>query len=120
MNAVSFNDAGDWIVIGDKNFSASSQELVNFLDEHQKDGMVLTTACISDEMCVAVYTSSQYGYSLFYSYYLTNDPISMKMWRRMFKAMKKANKKDITVFRIKVAGDAWFMADEEGWYHYEM
>ncbi len=117
--STSFNDAGDWIVVGEKFFSASSQELIDFLNKHQEDGTVLTTACVSDKMCVAVYTT-EYGHSWFYNYYLTDGPISMKMWRRMFRTEKKANKKNITIYRIKVAGNAWFMADQNGWYQYEM
>lgn len=90
ITTVTFNDIGDWIVITDKQISASSDMLMAWVSEGcEKFGQVWT-ACITDDAAVVVY---EYGFR-FYG----NVPEDLKETLR-------ACKND--VYTIKISGDAW-------------
>ncbi|OJV23348.1 MAG: hypothetical protein BGO30_08620 [Bacteroidetes bacterium 41-46] len=103
INSVTFNDAGDWIVITDEFYSSSSSEITQWLKEGESAHGELWAACITDDAMVAVYAK---GYK-FYG----NVPDSLRT------ALKNTS---LDVYRLKIAGTAWFFADKNGGYNYNM
>jgi len=101
--SVTFNDAGDWIVITGKYYSSSDSRITAWLKEGENNHGELWAACITDDAIVAVYAN---GYS-----FLGEVPYSLKEALRNTK---------LDVFRLKIAGDAWFFADKNGRYEYNM
>ena len=63
----------------------------------------LWAACVTDDALIAVYED---GYQ-----YLGNIPYTLE------KALRETS---IDVFRLKIAGTAWFFADTEGRFRYDM
>lgn len=99
ITSVTFNDAGDWIVITTNYFSSSDDRINQWLkDGNEKHGQ-LWAACITDDALVAVFAN---GYS-----FAGEVPYSLK------EALRKTR---LNVFRLKIAGDAWFFANKEGNY----
>ena len=103
INTVTFNDDGDWIVITDTKYSASNTTYLDWLKEGERVHGELWTAHISDDAIVAVYEN---GYK-----YGGNVPASLR---------EKAHSVTFDVYRLKFAGTAWFMADKNGNYSYNM
>ena len=101
--SVTFNDAGDWIVITEKYYSSSDSRISDWLKEGENRHGELWAACVTDDAIVAVYA---YGYSFF-----GEVPYSLK------EALRKTN---LDVFRLKIAGNAWFFADKNGRYNYNI
>ena len=101
--SVTFNDHGDWIIITTDYYSASSTWITNWLKDGANEYGQLWAACVTNDAMVAVYAR---GYS-FYG----NVPEKLK------NALRNSN---LDVFRIKLAGSAWFFADRNGSYHYDM
>lgn len=103
ITTVTFNDDGDWIVITTEHISASHDNFYDWI----KDGMYsygnLWTACMTDDGLVAVF---EHGYS-----FLGNVPEDLKT------ALKQTS---LNVYRLKIAGTAWFFADLNGSYKYNM
>ncbi len=101
--SVTFNDNGEWIIIGKDHFSASNDEIREWLKRgNEKHGM-LWAACLTDDAAVAVYAN---GYT-----FMGNVPESLK------DALRETTK---DVYRLKIAGTAWFFADTDGNYEYNM
>lgn len=101
--SVTMNDAGDWIVISKEHYSASDTRISEWLkDGNEKHGM-LWSVCLTDDALVAVFA---HGYK-----FAGNVPQSLR------DAIKKSN---LDVFRLKIAGSAWFFADMDGNYKYNM
>ena len=101
--SVTFNDDGDWIVITSDHISASESSITDWLKEGEDSFGELWAACITGDAMVAVYESG-------YKYY-GNVPSDLK------DALKESS---IDVFRIKIAGTAWFFADKDGECDYNM
>jgi len=103
VTSVTFNDAGDWIIISQKYFAASDSRITEWLkDGNEKYGQ-LWAACVTNDALVVVYAK---GYK-----YLGNVPESLKT------ALDKTR---LDVYRLKIAGSAWFFADKNGNYDYTM
>lgn len=103
ITSVTFNDSGDWIVITTDHYSSSSVGIQNLLKEGADSYGMLWTACVSEDGLVAVYES---GYK-FYG----NVPSSLRT---------ALSETDMDVYRLKIAGSAWFFADKNGRYRYNM
>ena len=100
--SVTFNDAGDWIVITQRYFSSSDTELQAWLREGLDKGK-LWSACITDDALVAVYAE---GY-----HFVGEIPPTLHQ------ALRDTR---LNVYRLKIAGTAWFFADVDGRYNYHM
>ena len=103
ITSVTFNDDNDWIVITTKYFSSSDSRINSWLKEGCDRHGQLWAACITNDAIVAVFAK---GYSFF-----GNVPQSLK---------NALNKTRLDVFRLKIAGSAWFFADIDGNYEYNM
>lgn len=103
VTSATFNDAGEWIVISTNYFSASDAKLQTWLKEGNEKYGQIWAACVTDDAAVAVFEN---GYQ-----FLGDIPASLQ---------KALDETELDVFRLKVAGDAWFFADQEGGFEYEM
>jgi hypothetical protein len=103
VTSATFNDAGDWIVISHDHYSSSDSRISGWLKEGNEEYGQLWAACVTEDAIVAVYAS---GYK-----FLGNVPESLK------DALRKTK---LDVFRLKIAGTAWFFADKNGNYQYSM
>lgn len=101
--SVSFNDSGDWILIGEDHYSASSTEISNWLKNGANKHGMLWSVCVTNDGIVACYEN---GFQ-----FLGEYPDMLKS--RLIDA-------DFDVYRIKIAGDAFFFADKYGRYDYRM
>ena len=101
--SVTFNDAGNWIVITTNYYSASHTEVLNWLKEGNENYGQLWAACVTDDAVVAVFKE---GYR-----FIGNVPETLK------EALKETT---LNVFRLKIAGTAWFFADQNGRFRYRM
>jgi hypothetical protein len=97
--SATFNDAGDWIVITKNYFTSSDNRINDWLKQGNDKFGMLWAACVTDDAIVAVYSS---GYQ-----FLGNVPESLKT---------ALGKTKLDVFRLKIAGTAWFFADKDGDY----
>ncbi|MBO4307639.1 MAG: hypothetical protein J5848_04930 [Bacteroidales bacterium] len=103
INSISLNDVGDWVIVTDNYYSASSQSIMDFLREGESNHGELWTVCLTDDALAAVYEN---GYRWF-----GEVPEDCK---------DAAREVTFDVYRIKIAGTAWFMADKNGTYRYHM
>lgn len=103
ITSITYNDGGNWIIISTEHYSASDDWILDWLKEGADEFGQLWAACVTDDAMVAVYSN---GYR-FYG----NVPQSLK------DALDKTYK---DIYRIKIAGSAWFIADKNGWYDYRM
>ncbi len=103
ITSVTFNDSGDWIVISTDYICASDYRIQNWLAEGFDIYGSLWAACITDDGIVAVFEG---GYK-----FLGNIPNDLQT------ALKKTN---LNVYRLKIAGSAWFFADVYGNFRYNM
>ncbi len=101
--SVTFNDAGNWVVITKNYYSASDTGIQEWLKDGNEEYGMLWSVCITDDALVAVYA---HGYK-----YYGSVSESLKT------ALKNSN---IDVYRLKIAGSAWFFADMEGHFRYNM
>ena len=101
--SVTFNDAGDWAIVSTEHVSASETWIQDWLKEGMRNYGMLWTVCITDDAMVAVFED---GYK-FYG----NVPETLKT---------ALNKTRIDVFRLKIAGTAWFFSDGKSRYDYYM
>lgn len=103
ITSVTFNDDGDWIVITTEHISASDSRIQDWLADGLNTFGGLWAACITDDCLVAVF---EQGYK-----FLGNVPEDLRS------ALKSTN---LNVYRLKIAGTAWFFADMDGRYRYNM
>lgn len=103
VTSVTFNDDGDWIIISREYYSASSSWIQDWLKAGAEKFGVLWAACITSDAMVACYEN---GYK-FYG----NVPNDLRT------ALQETS---MNVFRIKMAGTAWFFSDNKGRYRYNM
>lgn len=103
ITSVTFNDDGDWIVITTEHISASDSRIQDWLAEGLRTYGGLWAACITDDCLVAVFEE---GYR-----FIGNVPSDLKS------ALREST---LDVYRLKIAGTAWFFADINGRYRYNM
>ena len=103
VNTVTFNDKKDWIVVTDKHFSSSSKELQQLLSAGRQSYGPILTVCLSNDACVLLFEK---GYK-----YTGEVPASL---------LKALDETQLKVHRLKICGNAWFFADKEGKFEYEM
>ena len=103
ITSVTFNDDNDWIVITTQYFSSSDSRINAWLKEGCDRHGQLWAACITDDAMVAVYAE---GYR-----FAGDVPQSLK---------DALDRTRLDVYRLKIAGSAWFFADVEGSYEYNM
>jgi hypothetical protein len=101
--SVTFNDAGDWIIISKDHYASSDSRITAWLKKGTDEFGRLWAACVTDDALVAVYAR---GYK-----FLGDVPYSLK------KALEKTR---LNVYRLKIAGSAWFFADKKSNYEYSM
>ena len=103
VTSVTFNDDGDWIIISQEYYSASSSWIQDWLKSGADRFGALWAACITSDAMVACYEN---GYK-FYG----NVPDDLRS------ALQETS---MDVFRIKMAGTAWFFSDNRTRYRYNM
>lgn len=101
--AVTYCDSGRWILISDKYYVSSAQWIQDWLNEGSEKFGELWTACVTDDAMVAVYDR---GYK-FYG----DVPDDLRQ------ALLES---ELDVYRLKISGSAWFFADKQGNYRYNM
>jgi hypothetical protein len=101
--SVTFNDADDWIIITQNYFTSSDSRINDWLKQGNDKFGMLWAACVTDDAIVAVFAG---GYQ-----FLGNVSESLTT------ALQNTK---LDVFRLKIAGDAWFFADKNGSYQYNM
>lgn len=104
VTSVAFNDVGDWIIISDENISASSTELLDWIQEGINKYGQLWTAHMTDDGMILCFEN---GYRL-----KGNVPDTLR---------EKLRETDLDVYRVKFLSDgAYFIADQDGEYAYYM
>jgi hypothetical protein len=103
ITSVTFNDAGDWIIITTNYFSSSDTRINEWLKEGNEEYGQLWAACVTDDAIVAVFAG---GYK-----FLGEVPYSLK---------EALSETKLDVFRLKIAGNAWFFADKNSNFRYKM
>lgn len=103
VTSVTFNDDGDWIIVGQEYYSASASWIQDWLKAGANQFGALWAVCITSDAMVACYED---GYK-FYG----NVPYDLRA------ALTETS---MNVFRIKIAGTAWFFSDNKGRYRYNM
>ncbi|MBO7482734.1 MAG: hypothetical protein J6U17_02455 [Kiritimatiellae bacterium] len=91
------NDAGNWIVISDKHYSASTTELLNWLRDGELKYGELQYVAITNDARIAVF---EHGY-------LANGNYPKDLWEAL-------DKPGFHPKVIKMAGSSWFFADATG------
>lgn len=103
ITSVSFNDDGDWIAISTEHIAASNQEIQDWMVEGMEDFGGVWATCITPDAVIVVYEE---GFK-----FLGNIPSDLK---------RRLSTVDFNVYRIKLAGSAWFMSDGRSQYAYNM
>lgn len=103
ITSVSFNDAGQWIIISKKYIAASDASIQDWIVEGMDlyDGVLAT--CMTDDAIVVVYEG---GYK-----FLGNVPDDL---------IQKLKTIRFNVYRVKIAGTAWFISDNKSMFSYNM
>lgn len=97
ITSVTFNDAGDWILITREYVRSGSDEMQSWLSAGAEDLGMLYAACVTDDAVIAVFEEG-------YRYY-GEVPTDL---------LDALHESDIDVYRIKLSGPAWFFADSTG------
>jgi hypothetical protein len=101
--SVTFNDNGEWILIGDE-INTSGTELMETIKDGMNQFGTLWTACLTDDGVAIVYEK---GYQFF-----GNVPDALQ---------ERVKTTTFDVFRLKFAPDgAFFISDKDGHYDYTM
>lgn len=103
VNCVTFSDDGDWIIIGENNYTCSNSDYTSWIKDGMEEFGKVWTACVTNEGIVVVYRG---GYK-----FLGEVPEGLKT------ALRNTN---LNPHRVKMAGTAWFFADKDGNYEYNM
>ena len=101
--SVTFNDAGQWIAICENYYVASESWIQEWLKAGIEKYGMLWCACITDDAMVAVYAKG----------FKTYGNVPQSLWEALDEETRD-------VFRLKIAGTAWFYADINGSYRYYM
>ena len=94
ITSVSFNDSGDWIAVSTEHIAASSDAIQDWMAEGMREYGKVWATCITENAIIVVYAR---GYK-FYG----DIPYSLE---------RRLDNVDFNVYRIKIAGDAWFISD---------
>ena len=103
ITSVSFNDDGDWIAVSENYISASDSEIQDFISEGMDSYGGVWATCITDDAIVVVYEE---GYRT-----VGNIPSTL---------MAKLKSTSINVYRLKIAGESWFISDGKSQFDYNM
>lgn len=103
VRSISFNDYNDWVIVSDEYYSTSSTELMNWLKNGSNKYGRLWAVCITDDAAIAVYAN---GFCVRGD--VPDDLLS---------ALRSTS---FNVYRLKVSGNSWFFADQNGNYRYYM
>ena len=103
ITTVTFNDSGNWIVVTKDDFSASSEELLDWLEDGREKYGQLWTACVTEDAAVAVY-------ELGFKYY-GKVPKDLKNALRACKS---------DVYTVKISGKEWFFKCTDGHSSYHL
>ena len=103
VTSVTFNDDGDWIAISKEHISASDADIQNWISEGMSSYGQVWAACITDDAAVVVYAKG----------FKSLGDIPSTLWDRL-------QSTSINVYRLKIAGEAWFFSDGESRFDYHM
>ncbi len=103
VRSISFNDDGDWVIISKEEVNASSQDIVEWLEEYAEQYGDVWTVFVGEDAIFAVF---QNGYAN-----KGEIPDGLK---------NAIQQTELDYYRVKFSGESWFIADEEGNYQYYM
>lgn len=103
ITSVSFNDSGDWVAVCQAYISASDSELQDWIAEGMEDYGQVWTTCMTEDALVVVYED---GFKT-----LGDIPSTLEA---------KLTSTPIDIYRLKIAGEAWFFSDGKSYYDYHM
>lgn len=103
ITSVSFNDDGVWIIASERHVLASERRITEWLTAGFKEYGKLWSTCVTRRSIVAVY---ERGYR-----YLGDIPEDLK---------RALGRSRLNIYRLKIIDDAWFFADKQGNYRYDM
>lgn len=103
VTCAAFNDYGEWIAISQNYYSASSDSLMSWLEDGAQKYGVLWTAAVTNDGVVAVFEEG----------FISKGNVPDSLW-------DKLRETSIDVYRLKIAGTSWFIADKSGNYDYYM
>ncbi len=103
ITSVTFNDAGNWIAVSTEHISASSPEVQEWIAEGMEKYGAVWATCVTDDALVVVYENG----------YRTIGEIPSTLGAKL-------NSTTIDVYRLKIAGSAWFISDGKSEYDYRM
>lgn len=103
VTSVSFNDSGDWVAICDKYISASDSDIQDWIVEGIDQYGKVWTTCLTDETLIIVYEE---GFQT-----IGDIPSTLE---------DKLTSTPIDIYRLKIAGEAWFFSDGKSNFDYHM
>lgn len=103
ITGITFNDSGNWIVITEDNFSASTDKLLDWLEKGRESYGQLWTACVTEKAGIAVYELGFIHYG--------NVPKDLKNALRTCKS---------DVRTVKISGQEWFFECTDGYSRYHL
>lgn len=103
IDAITLNDDGEWVIVGHTKYASSDSDASQWLRDGEYQYGELWTVSLTDNAIVAVYSG---GYKI-----LGDIPESLR---------NALNETSIDIYRLKIAGSAWFFADKSGHYRYNM
>lgn len=103
ITSVTFNDDGDWIIVSKEYVSSSDSDIQDWVVAGMDNYGPVWATCITDDAAVVVY---ERGFR-----FLGEVPNDLQ------ESLREA---DFNVYRVKIAGSAWFFSDGKRRYHYNM
>lgn len=103
ITSVTFNDNNEWVIVTTEHISASSDAIQQWIKRGMDEYGNVQTACITDDGLIVVFDG---GYT-----FLGNIPSDLR---------SALSNTKLDVYRLKIAGNAWFFADKSGSYQYNM
>ena len=103
ITSVSFNDAGNWIAVSTNYVCASDAKVQEWIREGMEDYGGVWATCVTEDAVVVVYET---GFRC-----IGEVPAELK---------QKMTSTSINIYRLKIAGDAWFFSDGKSRYSYNM
>lgn len=103
ITSITFNDNGDWILISEEHISASDSRILDWISSGMEDYGQVWAACVTNDAKVVVFERG----------YIFDGDVPESL-------ISELKSTTLDVYRIKIAGTAWFYADKEGNYNYYM
>jgi hypothetical protein len=103
ITSVSFNDAGNWIAVSTNYVSASDANVQEWIAEGMEKYGAVWATCVTEDAVVVVYEE---GFRT-----IGEVPNSLR---------EKMKSTSINIYRLKIAGTAWFFSDGKSEYDYHM